>query len=168
MKNSTGLRVEKYFLLLARLLMPTGQLNRSAVLVLSVCVCVSFLPGSIRAEDDQVVAVRQALEWLATIDNADYPGSFAAMAGKFTTGVREKVWQQRISMVRKPLGLVRSRLLESTELKSGIVGAPAGDYLIVRFSTVFESEPSTTEAVTMYRQDDGSWKSAGYDVRKSD
>jgi|GEM_PF-5100492 len=138
------------------------------VLVLSLASLVTPANHVLAEEDDQIVAVRQALEWLAIIDDEDYSGSFSAMASIFTTGVREKIWQERISDVREPLGLVTSRLLESAEAKSDIQGAPIGEYMIVRFNTVFESDSPTTEAVTMYKQDDGSWKSVGYYVRKAE
>lgn len=154
----------------------TGQSRRktighwfgSMVVALFVTFTATGGANSANADNDEVNAVRQALEWLAIIDNADYPGSFAAMAGIFTTGVRENLWQQRISKVREPLGLVKSRLLDSAKATSDILGAPAGDYFIVQFSTVFESEPAITEAVTMFKLDDGSWRSAGYYVRKSE
>jgi len=145
--------------------------------VLSIALILTLLSGglfmssgqqAVADDDDQMIAVRQALEWLAIIDDADYSGSFSAMARIFTTGVREKIWQERISEVRDPLGLVTSRLLESAEAKSDIQGAPAGEYMIVRFNTMFDTDSSTTEAVTMYKQDDGNWKSVGYYVRKAE
>ncbi len=141
---------------------------RSLTVVATVVILTTVNAHTVWADDDEDIAVSQALEWLSIIDNADYPGSFAAMSGVFTIGVRENVWQKRISALRGPLGLVKSRLLESAEAASNIQGAPAGDYFIVHFTTVFESEPSITEAVTMYKQDDGIWKSAGYYVSKSE
>jgi len=151
--------------------------SRFMTVVLSFALILTLLSGglfvssgqrAIADDDDQMIAVRQALEWLAIIDDADYAGSFSAMARIFTTGVREKIWEERISEVREPLGLVTSRLLESAEAKSDIQGAPAGEYMIVRFNTMFDTESSTTEAVTMYKQDDGNWKSVGYYVRKAE
>jgi serine/threonine-protein kinase len=69
--------------------------------------------------------------------------------------------------VRKPLGKLLSRKLDSAVLQSSTsgVGMPKGTFVIAQFNTSFENMKSARETVTFQKEADGAWRAAGYFIK---
>ena len=66
---------------------------------------------------------------------------------------------------REPLGKVESRKLVNAQLARTLPGAPDGEYMVLRYETVFEKKKEAFETVTPMKEKDGSWKIAGYFIQ---
>lgn len=110
-------------------------------------------------------AERAALEWLTLADRGDASASWEAAATLFRRAVSADQWQRSLAAAREPLGAVVSRQLASAEAATELPGAPDGEYVVCRFSTVFEHKRAATETVTPMRDSDGEWRVSGYFIR---
>ncbi|HSG80807.1 MAG TPA: DUF4019 domain-containing protein, partial [Gemmatimonadota bacterium] len=68
---------------------------------------------------------------------------------------------------RGPLGRVVAREFRASEAVTRPAGVPEGDYLVIRFNTSFQNQPTATETVVMYHGPEGTWKVSGYFIRPS-
>jgi hypothetical protein len=114
------------------------------------------------AHDDPQVAGEA---WLALVDAGDYAGSWEAAAEMFKGQVSEDQWVAQMTQGRAPAGAVESREFASSESLSDPPGAPAGDYVQLRFRTTFAEFGPATEVVVMYSDGDRGWRVAGYFVQ---
>ena len=113
-------------------------------------------------ERPEVMALRNADSWLATIDQGKYVESWDAASKLFQSGITRDKWKDALIGVRKPLGKLVARTFKSAEHKTSAPGAPDGHYIIIKYQTVFENKKSALETVTPMLEADGSWKISGY------
>jgi hypothetical protein len=66
-----------------------------------------------------------------------------------------------LEQARSPLGPVKTRTFQSAEYSTSVPGAPPGEYVTVRFDTVFETHGPAVETLTL-RLESGRWRAAGY------
>ena len=109
-------------------------------------------------------ATAAARAWLVLVDDEKYDESWNAAATTFKTAVTKAEWRNSVSRVRRPLGKVSSRQLESAAFKTSLPGAPDGKYVVTQFSTTFEHKAAAIETVTPMQEADGTWKISGYFV----
>jgi Protein of unknown function (DUF4019) len=130
-----------------------------SVLVLSVC-----LSGlCAHAEDSPEQRAQRAAEtWLSQVDAGDYATSWKEASAYFQGAVTENGWTATLKGVRKPLGQVVSRKLQSVQHTTSLPGAPDGNYVVMQFETRFENKQAAIETVTFLQEKDGKWKAAGY------
>lgn len=102
--------------------------------------------------------------WLKLQDAATYDKSWQAAADYFHSQVPERGWEQRMTMVRKPLDPVLSRDLSVTEWKTELPNLPAGEYVAFVWETVFITGRPQLESVVMMHEG-GAWKMVGYSVQ---
>ncbi|HYK41769.1 MAG TPA: DUF4019 domain-containing protein [Thermoanaerobaculia bacterium] len=103
--------------------------------------------------------------WLTLTDAGKYGESWDAAAALFRSAVTRAAWEKAMNDARKPLGALKSRKLKSATFSTSLPQAPAGEYVIVQFDTVFEGSSAMVETVTAMHEKDGSWKAAGYFIR---
>ena len=106
-----------------------------------------------------------ALAWLSLVDEGRASDSWADAASYFRGAVTEVQWTASSTAVRRPLGCVVSREVQSERLASELPGAPDGEYVVIQFATSFERKRSAVETVTPMRDTDGRWRVAGYFIR---
>jgi Protein of unknown function (DUF4019) len=132
------------------------------VLVLSLCL--SCLCA--HAEDRPEKRAQMAAEtWLGQVDVGDYAASWKEASPYFQGAVTEKTWAASLNGVRKPLGKVVSRTLQSAQHTRSVPGAPDGNYVVMQFDTRFENKQAAVETVTFLQAKDGKWKAAGYYIK---
>jgi hypothetical protein len=112
-------------------------------------------------EAAQVVAEK----WLALVDDGKYDESWKSLAKSFKEMVKKRSWSSMISEVRQPLGKVISRKLKSAEFTKDLRGAPEGEYVVLKFDTVFENKTNAVETVTPTLEPDLIWRVSGYSVK---
>jgi hypothetical protein len=115
--------------------------------------------------DKEAAALAAAKTWLELIDHGKYGESWEAAAAYFKGAVTKEYWEQTLAAVRKPLGAVVSRELESKTYAQSLPGAPDGEYVVIQFNTSFGKKKSAIETVTPMLDTDGNWRVAGYFIK---
>ena len=132
------------------------------VLVLSVCLSSLYA----HAEDSPTKSAQRAAEtWLGHVDAGEYAASWQEASPYFQGAVTEQVWAASLHGIRKPLGKVISRTLQSAQHTQSVPGAPDGHYVVMQFATRFEHKQAAVETVTFLHEKDGTWKAAGYHIK---
>ena len=148
-----------------------------AAIVLSFCVAV-YWSQSVKAtsaekqlvESGAPVAVsdtvlEQATDWLGLIDSEQYDQSWRESGAIFRANVTEQKWSEAMHLVRKPLGVAKSRELAMAQSPASLPGLPKGEYLILSFVTQFDGRSSTaTETLTLAKRD-GVYRAIGYFIK---
>ncbi len=110
-------------------------------------------------------AIRAAEAWLALMDTGDYEQTWEQAAEYLKTMATKDEWLQRLSAVRKIMGKKISRTIRSQQYTTSFPGAPDGEYVVIRYDTVFENKKAAVETVTPMVGTDGKWHVSGYFIR---
>ncbi len=116
-----------------------------------------------RSEEE--IVLKSAAGWLELIDNEEYAESWNAASNMFKETITSEKWEKSLSGVRKSLGKVLSRKMTGQKHHDSLPGAPDGSYFVIQYGTKFEKKKSAVETVTMTKEEDGRWKSAGYFIK---
>jgi hypothetical protein len=131
------------------------------VLALSTCA----LPLAASDEHPEAAATSAAVAWLALVDAGNYAQSWNTAATRFRQRVPQEQWQSSAAQARGPLGTFKSRELQSATFKRTLPGAPDGAYVVIRFAASFANKAAAIETVTPMKDDDGTWRVAGYYIK---
>jgi hypothetical protein len=123
--------------------------------------------GSAMASDaaKTAAAVSAAEKWLATVDAGGYSESWKEAAELFRNAVKPEQWEQSLQAIRKPLGKLVSRKVQTKTYKTSLPGAPDGEYVLIQFETSFENKKTAVETVTPMIDKDGKWRVSGYYIK---
>jgi hypothetical protein len=114
------------------------------------------------AEEDAETAARS---WLDLVDGGQHARSWEDAAPAFKDAVSSEKWQRALGAVRQPLGSARSRRRLSRKLVDALPGAPKGPFVVIQFTTDFETKPGAVETITPALGADGRWRVSGYFIR---
>jgi serine/threonine-protein kinase len=114
--------------------------------------------------DDEMLE-RDALRWLALVDEGRLAESWAEASGGFRRAVSEARWAEAVDSARSPFGALRSRTLQDVAHATELPGAPDGEYAVLTFGSAFDHKRSAVETLTLARDTDGAWRAAGYFIR---
>jgi hypothetical protein len=135
--------------------------------IASILVLAAALSASLACAQD-TSSIRDATEaanrWLAAADSGNAGATWDQAAGVFQSAVPKGVWESQLKAVRERLGAVQLRQVLSAQFTRSLPGAPAGEYVVIRYGTRFEHAANAVETVTPMRDKDGSWKVSGYFV----
>lgn len=109
-------------------------------------------------------AAASARGWVALLDAARWADSWNAAGTVFRSSISSAQWGVMAAGVRNPLGAVSSRTLLRDTRTSTLPGAPAGDYEVLQFRTVFAHRSDAIETVVLSHESAG-WKVNGYFVK---
>lgn len=115
--------------------------------------------------DAENIAIASAQSWLEIVDAEKYEESWEEAAELFKSAISEVKWVESIQVVRKPLGKVISRKLDSQKYMTSLPGAPVGEYVVIQYKTEFENKKAAIETITPMLDDDGKWKVSGYYIK---
>ena len=126
-----------------------------------------FLPQAAitQAEKPEALAQKSAEAWLALTDSGKYAESWDQAASMFKSAVTREQWIDALKQVRAPLGKVESRTLKSATYTKSLPNAPAGEYVVIQYSTSFENRKDLVETVTPMLDKDGQWRVSGYFIK---
>jgi hypothetical protein len=134
--------------------------------VLALLLAAMWAAPAAAQNDDRIEAALKASEtWLDLIDAGQYDQSWRTAADYFQNVVNRQQWDDALNKVRKPLGALDRREVVSTEYKESLPGVPDGQYVVIQYSSSFENKEDAVETVVPMKQEDGSWKVAGYYVK---
>jgi hypothetical protein len=107
-------------------------------------------------------ALASAEESLHRIDEKDY--NLDGYSTMFKTAITQEAWNKDLEAFRAPLGEVKSRNVKSKSYFTTMPGAPDGEYVVIKFETMFENKENAVETITLMLEGDQSsdWKIAGY------
>jgi Protein of unknown function (DUF4019) len=111
------------------------------------------------------LAQEAAQQWLGLIDAGHFGESWQSASSAFKLALTQQQWQDALTAVRGPLGKLQKREWKSAEYKTSLPGVPDGEYVVLKFNTVFENKKEAVETVTMVLEKDGAWRSTGYFIR---
>ncbi|MEW5724194.1 MAG: DUF4019 domain-containing protein [Thermodesulfobacteriota bacterium] len=136
---------------------------KRTALVLGPALWLFLAVGSAAAGDREL---EQALEavgaWLAVLDSGDYARTWEQAAAYVKEKVSRERWVDNLNIVRRPLGRVISRRLNSTQVTTVLPDAPEGEYFVIHNQTSFESMKDVLETITLMKDRDGTWRVGGY------
>jgi hypothetical protein len=135
---------------------------RLLVILVLIFSAIPLVAGNSEKED---AAVKAAENWLAIVDSEKYAESWKETAEYFKNKVKQEFWEQRIQGVRKPLGRLISRKVKTTTYTTTMMGAPDGEYVVIKFETSFENKKTAIETITPMVDKDGRWRVSGYFIR---
>lgn len=117
--------------------------------------------------DGDAVSMAQdaAKNWLALTDSGKYGESWDAASKSFKKALTKADWVKDLESARSPLGTLKSRNLESAAFTRKLPDAPDGEYVVIQYKTDFSNKPAKVETVTLTRDEDGSWRVAGYFIK---
>jgi hypothetical protein len=117
----------------------------------------------------QAAAEKKAIEvaqpWLALVDHGEYSQSWETAVDFLKNAVDRRDFVKSLGAVRKPLGKVVSRRLDSKRYTTSLPGAPDGQYVILQYKTSFEHRKSAVETVTPMLDKDNNWRVSGYYIK---
>lgn len=138
----------------------------TAILTLGMLTISSPPPAAFgQATEDERAAQAVADAWLDLIDDQEYAESWNEAAPAFQEAVTVEQWTEQAGTVRQQVGAVQEREFEAAESSTDPPNAPAGEYVLITYKSAFANLPSATETVATMKQEDGSWKVAGYFVQ---
>jgi len=111
------------------------------------------------------LAIASAQSWLEIVDAEKYAESWEEAAELFKSAISEAKWEESIQAVRKPLGKVISRKLDSQKYMTSLPGAPDGEYVVIQYKTEFANKKVAVETITPMLDNDGNWKVSGYYIK---
>ncbi len=123
--------------------------------------------GAVMASDagKEKAAISAAEKWLTTVDAGKYTESWKETAEFFRNAVKPEQWEQSMNAVRKPLGKLISRKVQTKVYRTSLPGAPDGEYVVIQFETSFENKKAAIETVTPMMDKDGKWRVSGYYIK---
>ena len=127
------------------------------------CLALLLLTGwAVAAPAPEATAQQVALAWLALVDAENYADSWTQAAALFRGNVTQAQWQSAAASARGPVGALKARQVQSATFRRDLPGAPDGEYVVIQFSTAFRGKASAIETVTVMKDQDGTWRVAGY------
>jgi hypothetical protein len=133
------------------------------ICAVAACTCVVSIAAS--DEHSEAAATSAAKAWLALVDAGNYAASWNAAATRFRNAIAQEQWEASAARVREPLGALQSRQLQSATFAHTLPNAPDGEYVVIRFTASFANKASAIETVTPMKDDDGTWRVAGYYIK---
>ena len=110
-------------------------------------------------------AKRAAEAWLQLVDSGQYGLSWDGASTLFKGAIIRDQWINAVTGVRRPLGPLKDRKLQSATRTRTLPGAPDGDYVVLQYETSFTNKQRAVETVTPMKETDGQWRVSGYYVK---
>ena len=132
----------------------------SGILLFTICGCAQESNS-----DAEKLAIASAQLWLEIVDAEKYAESWEEAAELFKSAISEVNWEESIKVVRRPLGKVISRKLDSQKYMTSLPGAPDGAYVVIQYKTKFENKKVAVETITPMLDNDGKWRVSGYYIK---
>jgi hypothetical protein len=137
---------------------------RTSLYSLAIALLIS-VGSAMATTSDETAAVAAAQKWLDIVDRGEYNAAWESGATFLKDNVGEARFAQQLTNVRKPMGDVISRKVESKKFSTSAPGAPDGKYVMIQFKTSFAHKKSAVETITPSLEKDGVWKVTGYFIK---
>ncbi len=115
-------------------------------------------------EKDVVIGTNEAQVWLDLVDKGKYAESWDEASFTLKLTMKKEEWVAYLEKMRRPLGSVVKRVLGEQRTAESPPGVPAGDYLVLAYTTAFTNNPQAKELVILIHASDGKWRPISYFV----
>jgi dienelactone hydrolase len=123
--------------------------------------CMAFAAPAARAQTPRQDAARAMEAWTKLVDEGRYEESWQGAAAIVRERVPLPMWEGSLRQARGSLGTVTGRTLEAAEVVPAPPGAPAGEWVRMRFAVTFANGAAATETVVALGSE-GEWRPVGY------
>jgi WD40 repeat protein len=129
------------------------------------------LPQQVQAATDpkrqaKVKAAREAADvWLKLVDAGKYAEAWETSAQIGKEALDKQKMLKLYNVVRKPLGKLLSRKMQSAKYLTSLPGAADGEYVVIQFQSSFENKQQAIETVVPMLETDGKWRVSGFAVK---
>ena len=110
-------------------------------------------------------ATAAADAWLRLVDDGQYGASWDSAASAFQGAVARETWEQAVLRARGPLEPFGARQKPAAHFTTQLPNAPAGQYVVLQYSTTVAQGRTATEVVTPMLDGKRGWRVSGYFVR---
>ena len=108
-----------------------------------------------------------AWAWLRLLDEGKIRGSWQTASKPLKQEYSVNSWVGKVGLMRGPIGSsIRNRQLIATMYQREIPGLPEADYVLASYSTATETLTNCFESVSMILEEDGRWRTRGYQVAR--
>src|SRR5882724_9254092 len=108
-----------------------------------------YITTTSAAQDPQQDAKQNAQKvadvWLSLTDSGKYTESWDQSADAFKSTITKEKWQDLLEKSRTPLGKINERKVKSAEYQKSPQGAPAGEFVRIKYDTSFANKASAIE-----------------------
>jgi hypothetical protein len=105
-----------------------------------------------------------ARAWLKLVDGGQSANSWEQTGSPFKARSSEQAWQTMLNYIRRSVGPVESRKIASVQFSNSLLGAPDGEYALVRFNSAFVHKSSTLETLSL-GSENNHWVVIGYFIK---
>jgi hypothetical protein len=138
---------------------------RTIACLVAVALALSVITAIAQDSDKEKTAVLAAEKWLRMVDEGKYSESWQEAAEYLRNAINQEQWNRSLQAVRKPLGEVVSRQMQTATYTTSLPGAPDGEYVVIQFDTSFKNKKAAIETVTPMMDQDGTWRVSGYYIK---
>jgi hypothetical protein len=138
---------------------------RTIACLVAVALALSVITAIAQDSDKEKTAVLAAEKWLRMVDEGKYSESWQEAAEYLRNAINQEQWNRSLQAVRKPLGEVVSRQMQTATYTTSLPGAPDGEYVVIQFDTSFKKKKAAIETVTPMMDQDGTWRVSGYYIK---
>ena len=103
--------------------------------------------------------------WLKQLDQGKFGECWDQTGDGFKTQVPREPWSKQIEAIRTALGPLVSRTSKHAAYTTNISGMPAGEYVVLQYSSSFKNRNTSIEEVTTTKDKDGHWVPLGYYIK---
>ena len=116
--------------------------------------------------DLQTEITQASIQWLALLDGRQWGPSWLAGSSLLRDVITQNQWIDAMKEQRAPLGNANSRKFVSMQRRSNLQYGTKGNFLIVKFNSVFSNKPHATETLTFMSDGKSSdqWKITRYEI----
>lgn len=125
-----------------------------------------FATSAVSDQTKEMVAISAAEKFLQLVDSGHYSESWDATSNFFKQQVPREQWVKQLENIRPSFGPTVKRELKNQKYTKTLPGAPAGEYVVIQFSTSFTNENNAIETITPMLENDGEWRVTGYYINK--
>lgn len=121
--------------------------------------------GDAARQMSQQAARLSAEGWGSLIDAGRYEDAWNESATMVKTSIDREQWIVSLRKARTSMGELQSRILKDVSYSRQLPNAPAGEYYVIQYQTIFVNRISASETLVMVLEPDGRWRVAGYYLR---
>lgn len=140
--------------------------KKSMMLIFSLLIFSCFSTNLSALSDDQILlAQTQGLAWLEISDKGDYERAWQEASNTLKYMLSQNDWVKLMNNSRKPLGAVLSRNQADVRTASNPPGVPAGEYVVLVYTSSFANRNKAQELLIMSQITEHDWKPMSYFIK---
>lgn len=121
--------------------------------------------GAQQVSDPDASVAAAAETWLQLLDGGRFHDSWTQAGSLFQRAVSPEQWEQAVRQARRGMGAPIERKVDRVVHSTSLPGAPAGEYIVVEFRSIYEAHPQAVETVVLRNEGEEGWRVVGSFIR---